>query len=250
MKSISAKKLVPGEHYFLKWVGRFPYSEILIFECQFIKYFDNTYGKDCLDYLDLTDDNSDPNNPELLAIKSRLRGNILDDNYKLIKTYPFDHPFAPYTYQFPGGMLPAWDKDVIGLFRYIRFVKLVIDGKDITNKFNDQNIEAYLKKNRRLEGHLYKTMLSNKSGILVPNETLMWVNFDHLVKIKEANAEQRIVHKKTLEGIEQILGRDPTSEVAGFVGSTEYLQSLKKGGKKTKKNKKKSNVKKNKSKRR
>lgn len=256
MKTISPKKLVPGKNYFLKWKGRFFMSDALVMECQFIKYFDNIYGKDCLDYLELTDpDNSDnnPNDPKLLAIKSRLTGTILDENEKLIRTYPFDHPLYPYTYPFPGGSIPQWHKETIGLFRYVRIVKLIIDGKDVTNKFNDQTLEKYLKKNRKLEGHLYNTLFSDNSGILVPNETLMWVNFKDtaFVQVIEADVEQRIIHEKTLKGLEEMIGRDPASEVAEFVGSNEYLESLKKGGKKTKKHKKKSNkYKKNISKRR
>lgn len=252
MKTIPPNRLVPGKNYFLKWKGRYFMRETLVLECQFIKYFDNSYGKDCIDYLDLTDpdnDNNNPNDPKLISLRNRLRGTILDERDRPITTYPFDHPLYPYTYPFPGGMLPQWDKETIGLFRYVRIVKLIIDGKDVTNKFNNQTLEKYLKKNDRLHGHIYSTLFSNNSGILVSNETLMWVKFGvpASVQVLEANAEQRIIHEKTLKGLEEMIGQDPTSEVAKFVGSTEYLDSLKKGGK-TKKHKRK--TKKGKSKRR
>jgi len=79
---------------------------------------------------------------------------------------------------------------------------------------------------------------------LIPNETLLWVDLNN-TKIIEGNLSQRILHYKTLTQLENKLPIDMTHEIAGFVGSKEYLNKKYIGGKKSRKYKNK--FKKNKS---
>ena len=76
-------------------------------------------------------------------------------------------------------------------------------------------------------------MITNTGYTFIPNETLVWFNIDKF-KVSEVDIGQRIIHKKTLKELEPKISQGPVSEVAKFVGSREYLEGLKKGGKRPK----------------
>ena len=263
--------LVPGKTYLIKYIlpnnkGHF------VFECEFIKYVDQTIKNDVirfkeLQYLDEDEDDIDVNDAHELFE----RYIYLDPLSPESREIAFDDARYPYTpsstYQFP----LSRDKDLnIGLFKYIRLVHTTINDQIYNKKFRET-----LCKNRFIDdlyildhydvpfvrGYKDNVLRTDQDRIhkeFIPNETLMWVALDepNIIKIIKGNIQQGIIEEKTLTNLEKKTGFKPhvtnvrakplpqlpydvTRQIAEFVDSEEYLNKTRRGGKsKQRKNKK------------
>lgn len=238
-------ELIPGKKYFLKWVKQnikgsenhlfiTKVNELFIIECEFIKYYDNTYEQDYIKYIDDIRTGHDAGeNFEVLSARL-MDAKIISPFHKRIEP-PFEDPLYPYNAQL------VRKNDNIGLFKFIRVVNKIYDGIQVELDFNPGTL---------IRDFLFDTVNNSKyPSFLLPDDivkvgTLFWINLGN-VNIIESDVEQRIIHEKTLTGLEERLPTDMTREIAKFVGSAEYMN---KGGKKSKKRKNKSKKRKNKSK--
>lgn len=269
MEPISPKKLIPGKNYLLKWVGNNK-KNIIILECEFIKYYDDSFYVDFEDYLSKmvamghSVFRQEQIREEMIPIANRLvENNIFEiNNPSIFKEYPFDNPLYPYRtvlmrrIRFRTIEDKIQNKNIdIGLFKYIGLKKIIINGKDNTSYFNgNKPITIYNLIDILAKEYVYNT----------PEYWESYHNFNHLLydidtntfdplnntatgrrivpneslfwtdisnfQVIMANVKERITHYKGLKGLERKIGLDPAGKVAEFVGSTEYLQPLYKRG--------------------
>lgn len=259
--------LIPGGKYYLKWVAKNS-NTYFVFECEFIKYSDDRFREDFKKYLEnlfvthRNDENIEPFREEIEGLAQPLiNNNILntpsysydDEDYINIKKHAFNDPLYPYRlfekqWRSMNGMHIIGPKmfnvGPYGLFKYIRPVKTVVNGVDITNEFqntdlfnigkrifnytddkNSPNWSAFWRYYNEITGSFLSNMLINTRG-LIPNKTLFWVDVSNY-EIKEANVKQRMIHDKALQGLKTTsLGRDTVSEIAEFVGPIERKEYM------------------------
>lgn len=237
--------LVPGNKYYLKWSSMFKtkpkINNLLILECEFVKFRDDTHYNDYNRFFELIEEYfyQDPDQlPEINELRRRLSGKILTEEGDEHIEFPFVHPFFPYT-------IRKLKSDNVGLFKLLNVFKTI--NKGVPDKpFTNYNLIRFFEFSNNVAINTWNKDGGNYEPNLIPGETLLWVNLNN-VKIIEADVAQRILEYKTLTELENKLPLDMTHEIAGFVGSNEYLHKKHKGGKKSKKLRK---SKKNKSKRR
>lgn len=259
--------LVPGKTYYIKYIipelkefattlGNMSH---FVFECEFIKYLDKTIKEDIMQFRDLYESN-DLNGTEYNELVARhpfLRhGGLSFDDARYLYT-----PRAPY-FQFR----TEENFDNVGLFKYIRLVHTNIKDQIYNKKFRET-----LCKNRFIDDDFGgRSIIEFARGYgadfgeyerhneFIPNETLMWIRIDNPnIKIIKGDVETRIIQEKTLTNLENRTGFKPhgsnwnktptplprlpkeiAREVAEFVGSEEYLNKTRRGGKsKRRKNK-------------
>lgn len=228
--------LTPHKKYLLKWSSMFKtkpqINNLLILECEFIKYRDDTYYNDYREYDSLLDNHFFEDHSEIPRfdeLRSKLAGKILTEDGESNIEFPFDSPFFPYAPRFSMAQFKRSDK--VGLFRVLNIFKTI--NKGVPDKpFSGYNLNRFFEFSHNVACNTWKDHNLN----IIPNETMLWVDLNN-VKIIEPDVGQRILEYKTLTKLENRLPEDMTHEIAGFVGSHEYLNKHR-GGKKSKKVKK------------
>lgn len=260
-------ELVPSNNYNLVFIDANSKNWIAI-ECEFIKYYNNNfhaYYDDFNEQIKLLNSRKYFNQTErnkLINNLTQLTNTLVDgeifsrvDGSTQFVDYPFDHPLYPYKNLFYQHKW-QWTLNEIGLFKYIRAVKVMVNNIDYTSVFTGNNpmnitilsdigkqaytynsndywyFQEYL--NNFILYIVANTSISTRwssSSNLIPNQTLFWTDITKF-KIMESRIKERLIHEKTLTSLEEKLPRDITREIGKFVGSKEYV---KKGGKKSKK---------------
>lgn len=230
--------LVPGKKYLLKWSSMYKtkpkINNLLILECEFLKYRDDTYYDDYLEYDNLADNyffEDHTEIPRFDELRRKLAGKILTEDGESNIEFPFDSPFFPYAPRYSLAQFKRSDK--VGLFSVLGIFKTI--NKGVPDKpFSGYNLNRFFEFSHNVACNTWKEHNLN----IIPNETLLWVDLNN-TKIIEPNIAQRILEYKTLTKLENKLPADMTHEIAGFIGSEEYL-TKKYGGKKSKNRKNKS----------
>lgn len=271
--------LVPGETYFLKWSSnRNDNPErpqyMVIFEGEYIKCYDDTFREDYDNYNRIVDRFFEENQPripdaqfleEIQPTSSKLiENNILinqviqeGDGYFKRKEYPFEDQRFPYYSEGYSNFIDYNKTGNVCLFKFLRTVKIVFNGKDVTAEFKDPikysidifPVSSFVKEFSRNNISIYEemrktisflpSMITNTGYKFIPNETLVWVDLNTF-NVIESGIEQKIIHEKALTELAKKTNPDVMSEVAKFVGSKKYLEGFKKGGRRSKRRKNKS----------
>lgn len=264
--------LVPGNKYYLKWVGKNP-ANFIVLECEFIKYYDNRFYENVKSvfqnshnfYSNLFTQNSGFTLDQIRQQQEELRNRMLEnDVYEIMpdgkveyKEHPFDNPLYPYKSLLTMKKIINYQKlgkeyGNIGLFKFLRVVKVALKRINFTKEYSYKpinfdnllnNIQGPKKTRLKVHSPDYNAFYNDvdslissiypESGELIPDE-MFWADLSNF-QIKEANVSQRIIHQKTLKQLEPKLNRDVVGETAHFVGSKEYVDDLYKGGRKTRK---------------
>lgn len=259
--------LIPGGKYYLKWKAKNS-NTYFVFECEFIKYSDDRLRDDFRKYVEkvyeVTNlDNIEPFREEI----NRLAEPLINNKILRAPTYNYDDDIQFKKLAFDDKLYPyrLFEKEwqsmnatyingpkifkvgPYGLFKYIRPVKTVVNGVNVTNEFQNTDLfnigkrvfnytddknspkwSAFWRYYNEITGSFWFHMLMNTRG-LIPNKTLFWTDISNY-EIKEVNVKQRMIHDKTLQGLKATsLGRDPVSEIAEFVGPIErkeYIESI------------------------
>lgn len=178
--------LLPNQIYFLKWSmhgvrGR----SLLVLKGEFVKYLDNRYREDYINYISHGEDPS----PQLF-------GSILTNQGEPIVNYPFDHPLYPYQYFWNVTRYHA----NVGLFR-ITGIKTCIDW----------GIESTIRTSLYIRSLLAMGVFIKNTPV-IEEGTLMWVDLDQTAVIP-AN---RILEENAIKSTG--LPYDMEDEIYGFLG--------------------------------
>ena len=168
--------LLPNEVYFLKWVQRSVGEDrdsLLVLKGEFLKYYDNRYRED---YLEYEVDGEEPSR--------ELFGSILNDAGEPIP-YDFENPLYPYNH-FKRVILDRDNPANVGLFRIISIEKCKNWGKDSTIRYSviaQTRMSAITIKNTRVIGE----------------GTLLWVDLDEVREIRDAFNKRLALEEKAVE---------------------------------------------------
>jgi len=284
--------LVPGNNYYVKYIIQTSGFEnpgavgnirqhyttpkviaIFVFECEFIKFVDQTIKNDVIRYREIQDEDGDDEDADFND-----EIHTLQENHPYLNVFTnsednllFDDARYPYTpqssYEFP----LKRNKDLkLGLFKYIRLIHTTINDQ-IYNK----NFRETLCKNRFVDdlyklddydvpfvrGYAGTSFVQNRNAYhneFIPNETLMWVALDkpNVIKIVQGNSQETMLKEKTLTNLENRSGFKPhisnfkakplpqlptdiTRQIAEFADSKEYLNKTRSRGGKIKRRKNK-----------
>lgn len=223
-------ELIPGTDYYLKWVGD-NYKNVIILECKFIKYRDNSIYEYYKEYKDNIDPYTRLPIDELESfdrfneLHSMLVDKVFDQNNRIIERN-FQDPMYPYYFNYVKSRL---NSNNIGLFKLVKIIKMIVQGNP-NRVFNDYNLLNF--------SSFSLNVTLNTEFKLIPETTLLWVDLNN-VKIIKGNIKQRMIHNKTLISLEGKLPQDVTYQIGEFVDSQEYLNRKRGGSKKSKKRKKK-----------
>lgn len=162
--------LVPNDVYLLKWssIGRMG-DHLFSVKCEFIKYFDDTY---CTDDIEYNGHGAPPR---------ELIGSIFNEAGERI-IYDFDNPLYPYS-NFNRAIHA--NNCNIGLFKIISIQKVLDYGRPhplSTSLFVNTNL-------------LTRAFIKDGSGVM-DRGTLLWVDLDEVSEIIEAN---RILEDKAVQ---------------------------------------------------
>lgn len=135
------------------------HQNILSMYCEFVKSYDNTFHSEYMEYAKEELCWEEGERPPFLSMVGFEESEI-----------GFDHPLYPYTQYF----LLEDNRDSIALFRYISLDKLVVNGRNELTQYTIDLIRTVFHKNSF--SHFYLHTLNNTRYILIPNETLLWVN--------------------------------------------------------------------------
>jgi hypothetical protein len=111
--------LIPGQKYLIKSVT--DNNNWVILECEFIKYYNNQYLDAFMDYFDPQNEGEPPS--------VELVGTVLDNTnaHNILMPANFDNELYPY-YRYT---ISTHISRYIGLFRFIKIIKLVYKGENI-----------------------------------------------------------------------------------------------------------------------
>lgn len=214
--------LVPGEKYLLKWVTINPNTNnihnMVVLECEFIKYNNNQYYTSFMNYLD--NEEIDPELENTLITNNENQPDHENQPDILIQ-YPFEHELYPYA----AGLRANKFFENLGLFKFIRVVNQFFKGENRPFRGNNPYNFVSLKAN---------TLINTDN--LINNETLMWVNLDSVV-IRPKLDTDKMIQEKGIDVIADNMTPENTNEIIPE-DVRRYTKEFV-GGKKTKKNKRK-----------
>lgn len=197
--------LVPGKNYFLKWASVKPNGTIhnmVVLEGEFIKYYDNKYYENYVNYMNNTD----------IEPHEELIGTILNPDERNIQ-FPFDNPLYPYSNMHTRFPLKENSFKNMGLFRILRLVKTVFKGVPDAANWNDPY---------RFINLSYNTMINrnNSNNKINYGETLMWVNLnDPDTSIRPVIDKVKLLQEKAVETFEIPAAKeDMHREIKSYLG--------------------------------
>jgi hypothetical protein len=214
----------PGERYLLSWDknplgnGKSYPQDIVIFEGEFIKYFDASFLEEAKTYFSprfiIEGEGSEEHER---VVKSQLYGE--NGRPKRLAFEDPQYPFLNTNMFMDKNGLPSLTKrqlkeltpQSIGLFKYINCIRYRNGSmhKDIQNIDGSEQLTIHFKNNK-----LHNA--DNEKGIYIPNQTMFWVN------VNEVNHEMNDnVYKKFLQDFEaqQVLPRDVIfNEIGEYIG--------------------------------
>ena len=153
--------LFPTDVYLLKWssIARMGGYHLFVVKCEFIKYFDDTYCTDDIEY-----NGNGPPPRELIGSIFKKTGQPI--------IYDFDNPLYPYS-NFKNAIHA--NNCNIGLFKIISIEKVI-----------DYGIERPLNTSSFVNTNLIRHAFINNGGM--GRGTLLWVDLDEVSDIMPANS--------------------------------------------------------------
>lgn len=198
-----ADNLVPGEIYLLKFSRVSAKNEItymVVLECEFIKYNDDQYSQEYMDFANDEDEDAVPT--------GNLIGNIYQyDEHGTYDVIPreFDDPLYPYSrYLFFGKA---------GLFKLLKFREDLTIFKKVKSKVRGNNEYNNTAFSLAGSGSAYKNTEN-----LINGQTLIWADLDK-VKIRPMLDKTGMFHSNALDawGINETIGDDTIHHIKRFL---------------------------------